>query len=357
MKDDPKQLLQKYQPKESKVLKLDRQMCSVRFSPDGKLLVAGGQDATIRRWDASGDTLIDLPPLTGHGGWVQTLGFSPDGKRLYSADSWGKLLCWNGADPEPKPVWIVDQAHDGWIRALAVSPDGKQLATCGMDRQVRLWSAEDGKKLQELAGHPDDVFALAFHPDGKALVTGDLKGVVRHWDLAAGKVTRELNAGNLYLQNRLQDVGGARCLVFDKAGTTLACAGTQPKNGGNVQGVPTILIFDWATGKVQHTLKVGTDGDAYVCDLAFHPAGFVMAVSSGNPGVGKFFFHRPGDEQPFFLMTKMANCHALAVHPNGTRLVVSATNGSSNGNGRQIGKDGYPGNFSPLHVWDLPKAE
>jgi hypothetical protein len=45
------------------------------------------------------------------------------------------------------------------------------------------------------------------------------------------------------------------------------------------------------------------------------------------------------------------------VHPNGIRLAVSATNGGSNGNGRRIGKDGeYPGNYSPLHILDLPQA-
>jgi WD40 repeat protein len=351
--NDPKQLLQKYQPKEVKQLKLDRQMCIVRFSPDGKLLVAGGQDAQIRRWD---EQLNELPALTGHGGWVQTLAFHPSSERLFSADSWGKLICWPAAEKEAKPAWTVEQAHDGWIRGLAASADGKQLATCGMDRKLRLWSAEDGKKLTELSGHADDVLSVAFHPDGKSVVSGDIKGIVKQWDVASGKPVREFDAKVLYRLDRLQDTGGARCLAFDKEGKVLACAGTQPKNGGNVQGVPTILLFDWQTGKVQHTLKHGADGDAYVYDVHFHPAGFLMAVSSGNPGVGKFYFQQPGDAQPFFVTPKMANCHSLAVHPNGSRFVVSATNGGSNGNGRGANKDNYPGNWSPLVVWDMPKS-
>jgi hypothetical protein len=123
-----------------------------------------------------------------------------------------------------------------------------------------------------------------------------------------------------------------------------------------VQGTPVVLLFDWPTGKPRHTLKIGTDNDGFVYDLHLHPDGFVMAVTSGQPGTGKFFFQRPEDAQPFFL-APLANCHALAVHPNGSRLAVSATNGGSSGNGRQLNqKKEYPGNWSPLHIWDMPRT-
>jgi WD40 repeat protein len=355
MNADPMTLLQRYQPKAVKVINPDRQLGIVRFSPDGKVLVAGGHDATIRRWDATGDDLPELPPLTGHHGWVQALAFHPDGRRLFTADSWGKLCCWPFAERDARPLWELDPAHDGWIRSVAVSPDGQHVATCGRDRAVRIWSAADGRKRLELAGHAADVFVVAFHPKDAAVVSGDLTGVVKHWELPGGRWMRDLDARLLYSLSRLQDVGGVRCLGFDGQGQVLAAAGTTPKNGGNVQGTPTILLFDWESGKVQHTLQVGNVGDVYVCDLHLHPAGFVMAVTSGNPGTGKFFFFRPGDMQPFFLQA-VANCHSLAVDPDGRRLVVAATNAGSNGNGRQLKNGDYPGNFSPLHVFDLPGA-
>src|SRR5436309_16008677 len=126
---DPKALLQRYTPKELKALTLDRQVSALRFSPCGKVLAAGACDASVRRWDASTDAFAPLPSLTGHDGWVQALAFHPDGKRLLTADSWGRLNCWPYADKDAKPLWSVAQAHDGWIRGLAVSPDGKRLAT------------------------------------------------------------------------------------------------------------------------------------------------------------------------------------------------------------------------------------
>lgn len=350
---DPKKLAEQYKPKEVKQIKPDRQMCMIRYSPCGKVLAAACQDGSIRRWDVTTDQFPELPRLPGHGGWVQAIAFHADAKRLFSVDSWGGLRAWPYADNDAKPLWVNDKAHDGWIRALALSPDGKLLATCGIDQLVRVFSADDGKKLHEFPGHNLDVFAVAFHPNGKSIVSGDLQGIVKQWDLATGKATREFDAKILYMLSRLQDTGGVRLLAFDKTGSLLACAGSQIKGGGTVQGVPTVLFFDMQTGKVKHTAKLGTDNDCFVHDLSFHPDGFVMAVTSGLPGIGKLFFFVPGVDQPFFT-SSLPNCHSLSLHPNGQRLVVSSTNGGSNGNGRNIGKGTeYPGNFSPLHILDM----
>jgi hypothetical protein len=82
-----------------------------------------------------------------------------------------------------------------------------------------------------------------------------------------------------------------------------------------------------------------------------------MAVTSGQPGQGKLLFQVPSAAQPFFQAAR-ANCHSLAVHPDGRRLVVCATNANSAGNGRRIGKGSeYPGNFSPLLTWEMPAAK
>jgi WD40 repeat protein len=285
---------------------------------------------------------------------VQGLAFHPDGKTLFSADSWGKLCAWPFAEKAPQPLW-TSQAHDGWVRRLAVSPDGQFLASCDNSGIVRLWSPQKGQKLKEWA-HPNDVLALAFSPDSQALLAGDLRGQVHRRDLATGRVVRVYDVKEMYRLDRIQDVGGVRCLAFAPDGKTLAVGGSIPSSGGFVQGTALLVFFD-ETGKRKQTLKVGTTNDGYVMDLAWHPDGCVLAVTSGQPGQGKLLFHRPGEAQPSFLTPKMPNCHSLALHPAGRHLVVCATNAGSNGNGRLLdGKKEYPGNWSVLHIWDLPKS-
>jgi len=352
----PSALESRFTPKETVTLKPDRQLCVARFSPDGQRLFAGGYDSRVRRWDCSGEKPRELPFWDNGGGWVQCVEFSPDGKTLFTADSWGRLQAWDPHEEKPKPRWGREEAHDGWIHGLAVSPNGEWLATTGIDGTVRLWSAKDGKRKSVFpAERPEaEGFAVAFHPDGKSLVSGDLFGVVKQWDIAQGKAVREFDAKMLHKEHRLQNVGGARVLAFDGDGKRLFAAGTKPKNGGNVQGVPTVLVFDWKTGKLTHTIEMGRTSDVYVCGLALHPAGFLIAALSGNPGTGKLVLQRPEDEKPFFTTTKYRNCHSLTVHPGGKRFVVTSTNNGSNGNGRRL-KDGeYVGNHSPVHVLEFP---
>lgn len=334
-----------------------RQLWHARFSPCGKFLLACGYDATVQRWDVSGDQAKPLSPLTGHHGWVQCLEFLPTGERVVTADSWGQVICRSYVEDAPQPAWKLPEAHDGWIRALAVSPDGNWVATGGNDRTVRLWSAADGKLHKELA-HPNRVFSLCFHTDGKSLVSGDLKGRLREWDWDAAKVVRELDAGLLYQQHRIQECGGARHLSFDPAGKLLACAGQKTPQGGFATGTPCVLVFDWKSGKVIREMPMGGSQDGFAYDARFHPAGFVMAVSCAFPGKGHVWFWRPEDEKAFYSSNKIPNGRTLSLHPDGRRLAMMVSL-SRNGNGRQL-KDGeYPGGSAKIHVLQFagPDAE
>lgn len=353
-------LKSRFEPKEASATRVDRQLNAVRFSACGRYLLAAGFDGTVRRFDATGEGLVERAPLTGHQGWVQRLALpaardeQPPEPVVYSADSWGQLRCATIDDPSAVR-WSVADAHNGWIVDLGLSPTGAFLATCGIDRHVRVWSTAEGQRLLEFANPEAEVLSVAMTPDEAHVVSGDLLGTVRQWDRATGALVREFKLPNFHKSDRLQEVGGIRRMMFTPDGQHLLCAGTRPKGGGNVQGIPAIAMVEWSTGQVQKTLELGKEGDVYVTDLAFHPEGFLMITVSGNPGVGKLIFRRLEDDAAFFETTKMPNCHSVALHPDRIRLAIVATNAGSNGNGRRLDKDGhYPGNHSPIHLWRLP---
>lgn len=357
MTDDPKELLKLFEPKEAAVLQktAGAEFTAVRFSPCGKFLVGAGLDGKVRRWDIAADVPRELPAVDGHNGWVQDVVCDPAGQFAYSIDSWGQLRCAGLGEETAQVKWSVPNAHDGWIQSVAISSDGKRLATGGNDCKVRLWSADDGSKLHEFGDHADPVLRVLFHPNGNSLVAGDRKGVLRQFDFAAGKSVRIFDAGMLFKLDRLQDTGGVRSLAFNADGSLLAAGGTKPANGGNVQGIPTVLLFDWANGDLKHSLELGQSGDVYVTDVHFHASGFLMCTVSGNPGVGKLIFRRPEDAAPFYTGSKWANLHSLSAHPNGRRLAVAGTNANSNGNGRLKKNGEYPANWSPVWLLDLPQ--
>lgn len=334
------------------IIQPDVQVQCVRFSPCRTILAAAGCDGTVRRWDVRTDAPVELPKLPGHQGWTTGIAFHPDRQRLASVDSWGKLIVWDYTAREPKKLWENAAAHDGWIRKVDISPDGKSLLTCGSDGFVRVWSTDSGQKNTEYACD-DMVLAAAFHPSGQMIVTGTLRAIVTKWDLATGKPAGTLDAGVIYKESRLQDVGGVRCVAFSANGQNLYVGGTLPSHGGSVQGLPHILGFDWKSGKSTGIWKGNNPSDGFVYDLLVRANGEVAAVTSGQPGRGQFLLWKPGTDTPRFLTTKMQNCHSLALHPDGIRLAVAATNSGSNGNGK--GKGEYKANFSPIHFWTLPE--
>ena len=58
----------------------------------------------------------------------------------------------------------------GYVGRVAFSPDGRRLATAnGSGGIVQLWDAHTGQPAGTLAGHTDSVIETAFSPDGRQL--------------------------------------------------------------------------------------------------------------------------------------------------------------------------------------------
>lgn len=66
---------------------------ALAFSPNGKLLAAGGEDYSIQLWDVT--TGKDLASFIGHEGWIHCLAFSPDGKTLASGSEDKTIKLWD----------------------------------------------------------------------------------------------------------------------------------------------------------------------------------------------------------------------------------------------------------------------
>ncbi|WP_410016896.1 WD40 repeat domain-containing protein [Streptomyces sp. PU10] len=76
-------------------------MRSVAFSPDGRMLAAGGDDDKVHLWDVT-DPAGAKPvgePLTGHSGLIHSVAFSPDGRTLASGSADDTVRLWDVSDP------------------------------------------------------------------------------------------------------------------------------------------------------------------------------------------------------------------------------------------------------------------
>ena len=152
------------------------------FSPDGRVIASGGDDGTVRFWNALSGAAVGVP--TAHGAKISDLVFSPDGKRVASASDDGAVQFW---DPETGvPMAPPTARHRGSVSAMAFGPDGHRLATGGEDGRVQVWDADTAAPQGDpLVGHERMIYRVAFANDGRAVVSLSSDSL-RRWDATTG---------------------------------------------------------------------------------------------------------------------------------------------------------------------------
>ncbi|KAJ2925578.1 hypothetical protein H1R20_g11517, partial [Candolleomyces eurysporus] len=152
---------------------------SVAISPDGKFIVSGAEDKTIRIWDAGTGMQVG-ESLRGHEDWVLSVAFLHDGQHIVSGSRDKTIRIWDAA--AGTQVGVPLQGHTDWVRSVAIPPDGKLIVSGSWDRTIRIWDLETGAQVGEpLRGHTDRVNSVAISPDGKRIVSGAYDHTVRIW--------------------------------------------------------------------------------------------------------------------------------------------------------------------------------
>ncbi len=156
---------------------------SVAFSPDGKYMLTGNEDTTVRLWDVwSGQ---EIRRFTGHTAPLLDARFSPDAKHVFTVSNDGTIRMWDAATGQ-EVYRIVTNTPRSFT---AFSNDGNTIFTSTEDKTIRRWDTINGKEVDVFLKTPEVVWRMAISPDDKVLVT--LSSIVQLWDLRTGKELRE----------------------------------------------------------------------------------------------------------------------------------------------------------------------
>jgi WD40 repeat protein len=195
---------------------LTEPIVSLAFAVDGKALVLGSSDGTIRSCDLGARSLTAAAIQSRHPAGVSGL----VGRGWYSKDACQFVRLARDGSPR---IFTSDSGRElarlptraSTIFAAGFSPDNEMLALAGSAEAVELWHWPSGRLLGRFTGHRRDITTLVFSGDGRllAVAAGSDAGITI-WDIHQRRRLGILPGG----------VGIVRCLSFSPDGRTLAAA-------------------------------------------------------------------------------------------------------------------------------------
>jgi len=283
-------------------------VCGVAVTPDGKTVVSGSYDNTLKVWDLK--TGQCRTTLEGHTGAVPGVAVTPDGEKVVSS-SWDKTL----------KVWSLTTARciatlnrdteNNW--GVAVLADGRTVASAASGKSLGVWDVETEQSSHKLEGHTKDVRGVALSHDGRFAVSSSNDHTLKVWDIAAGQCSFSLEG----------HTGFTHGVAITPDGKTVA-SGSMDK---------TVKVWDLETGQCRATFEGHTGG---VFRVAFTPDNKWL-VSASQDNTVKVWDLATGRCSATF-KGHTDTVFGLAITPDGKSVISGSAD-------------------KTLRVWDLPAPD
>ncbi|KAL1683583.1 WD40-repeat-containing domain protein [Schizophyllum commune] len=166
--------------------------------PNQGELIFCDQAGSVKQWDLAEQVCSheltpagDIP--------IRSVTLASDGSLLVAGNNKGRCYVWKVNDDQRlarfQPVTKF-VAHNKYLTKCLLSPDAKYLATCSADTTVKVWSISPSYAFRQekvLVGHQRWVWDCAFSADSAYLVTASSDHTARLWEMASGKTVRQYN--------------------------------------------------------------------------------------------------------------------------------------------------------------------
>src|SRR4051812_38605553 len=169
------------------------QPCVVRFSRDGRLLLAGGgrpaSSGKVVVWDiTTGERVFEVGKELDV---VLAADISADHKRIALAGPQRVVKIYS---TETGQILHEMAKHTDWVLAAEFSPDGVLLATADRNSGLCVWEADTGHEYLTLTGHTAAVNAVSWRGDSNILASASEDATLRLWEMENGTAVKNWNA-------------------------------------------------------------------------------------------------------------------------------------------------------------------
>jgi WD40 repeat protein len=290
--------------------------CGVAVRKGGKQVAVGLADGGLVILDVSGSAPKEVAQQSAHTAGVACVAYSPDGERLATVGGDGAIRVWTVAENgTPTPLVRFEgppaTGPTGFspLSTVAFSPDGRFVAAAGADGAVRVWDVQTKSEIRDLRGSTDWVTSVAFSPDGRFLasVSAEKDNTVRVFELPS---LENAGAGSGHLR-------GINAVAVSPDGKLIATASTDE----------TIKLWDAESGKEVGTL-VGDRDTPWA--VAFLGKGMLVMGGLSNNSTGRL--HYWTTSPPRLLKTvPTGEVYTIVPSGDGSRIAVWAARPSIDG--------------------------
>lgn len=158
------------------------------FSTDSQRIVTGSRNGIVKLWNRGNgvciyETQCNLRNVRSTVN-VRCMAVSFDHRRIAFSLNWPDTVSIYNME-ENHPVLILE-GHTGTVESMSFSPDGKRLATASGDRTVKIWDLTTGFCERRLDGYEKTLNRVIFSNNGQQLASSDT--TVRIWEAETGKL-------------------------------------------------------------------------------------------------------------------------------------------------------------------------
>jgi len=198
---------------------------ALAMCPDGRHVIAADHEDGAAMWDFTTGRQVKSFRVQG----VFPVAVSPDGKyALFGGVT--VLRLWDIAQDRELRTF---HGHGGWLRSVAFSPDGRRALSGSDDNTPRLWDLDTGKEIRGFGGYSRQIASVSLSAQGQQMLIAQDAGLVGLWDIPTGRQTRSI-----------RHTLGVRAAIISRDGSFAAAGGwNYPEHAS------TAKVWDTATGR------------------------------------------------------------------------------------------------------------